>query len=117
MTTKIKTVLAALVLLFVVTMTYGFMRSASDQETVNTEFRYIGATASYTDLIQESNWEINDGNNRCNPGTTLPCVIAPNMSSITNTLELVAHLEDLSVLQSPAHAEEFVDVKTTEKRD
>ena len=57
-------------------------KESKKEVLVNTQFRFTGASADYDEITNESNWEIDDGTKSCNPGTTLPCLVAPNMSSI-----------------------------------
>ena len=83
----VKASLFTLILAFMVAGTFAIAAVMNKKESkkevlVNTQFRFTGASADYDEITNESNWEIDDGTKSCNPGTTLPCLVAPNMSSI-----------------------------------
>ncbi|GAA0884103.1 hypothetical protein GCM10009120_27010 [Sphingobacterium siyangense subsp. cladoniae] len=108
--------LALMILLFgvfIVVKAMGHKSEASQAKAVvNTEFRYKGSDTSIGSITNAGNWEISDGTESCELGE-LPCVVAPNMSSITNESQLVSYLNSLT----PANAISFVEDNATKHRD
>ncbi|ERJ57938.1 hypothetical protein [Sphingobacterium paucimobilis] len=84
----------------------------SVSKTANTEFRYKGSDTSINSITNPSNWETSDGTEECDFGE-LPCVVAPNMPSITNETQLTNYLNTLS----PSAAVAFVEDNATKHRD
>lgn len=114
MTSKLKTALVILFSLFLVVSISFAISSSKKNEIVNTQFRYIGTTADYEDLIEESNWEISTGSEQCPVGEALPCLVAPEMNLITTPSELVNHLTDYT---NDEDAVDFILENTKDWRD
>lgn len=98
-------------LFFMFSITYALKKS--NDIAADTAFRYTGPSDDYSELIKESNWEIAGSSPSCNPGNSLPCIVEPEMGTITPT-DLVNHLKSYT---NPDDAEDFVANQTTEKRD
>ena len=119
--TKKSKAIAALftfVLVFsVIVMSLAFKASekvskAKTTKRANTEFRYTGANTDISSITNVNNWSISDGSETCELGD-LPCVVAPDMASITTPSQLVSYLNTLS----SSAAQDFVESNATKHRD